>query len=65
MPLVIALTALIAIRNQLNYTESDDHKEDKTPLLSVLIKYFYNRMVFPLSMCTLLVFFIMTFTQKN
>ena len=66
IPSIIALLVLVVIRYQLNDTGSDhDCKEDKTPLLSVVLKYFYNRVVFPVSMCTLLIFFIMSFTQQD
>ncbi len=63
---IIALVVLFIIRYNLNDPGSDDEqREDKTPFLSVVIKYFYNRIVFPVSMCTLLIFFIMSFSQKN
>lgn len=66
IPSIIALVTLFVIRHQLNDTGSDDdHKQDKTPLLSIVLKYFYNRMVFPVSMCTLLIFFIMSFTKRD
>lgn len=66
IPSIIALIALFVIKYQLNDVDSDDdRKEDKTPKLSVVIKYFYNRMVFPVSMCTILIFFIMFLTQQG
>ena len=65
---IAILMVLFIIRYRLTNNDSvfeDKQKEDKTPLLSAVIKYFYNRIVFPVSICTLLIFFIMSFSQKN
>ena len=63
IPSIIALMALVVTRYQLKDAGPDDRKGDKYPLLSVVLKYFYNRIVFPVSMCTLLIFFIMSLSQ--